>query len=410
MKNTFSAAAFAGRLLTCLEQREMSQSQLAAQLAVSRSTITGWLRYGKLPDADLLSRVCTVLGCSADWLLGLDNQREKQDEAGSLRWMEQLPPYLTPAQQEQITYGVRLFNEFIGENRAAEDRGRLALQAAFRAGAIRLTHVARHADLERQLQERYPILKEIIVAQMPHHYDDTIIRTEMVTFLAATQILGSVIRPGAVGLGSGYTMLRFCEQSVPSMDQFSGTRWVPLLAFQPDNLRDYTANTLARLMSLRHPGSQALYLPHPMENLPHLEADTRRAMSNMQMIFASVSGVDRRDRNGQAHLLAEFRSADYQAEAPELRDAYAHLADKKQFGAELLRYLLDTQGAILSHDPAVGAQVDLDILRYHSQVMGRVCLIAARAYKAGAIATCLQAGLANALVIDREIAERVLHG
>jgi DNA-binding transcriptional regulator LsrR (DeoR family) len=423
MTDYFSAQAFAARLTQLLEQRTMSQSRLAESLGVSRSTITGWLRYGKLPDAYLLNKLCAVLHCSADWLLGLATHAEKQDGSGGIRWIEQITPYIQEAQRAQIEYGIRLFNLLVVENRSAESAAsetnwqtlRFAIQAALRSGAIRLVQVARNEAQETALKQRYPFLKAVIVADVPRAYDDTIIRTELVCFLAATEVLSRVIRPGAVGLGSGYTMLRLCEQSIPGIDPFSGTTWIPLLAFAPSNTTDYTANFLARLMSIRHPGSQAVYFPHPDEcSTPAMQTvyqDTQRRLKNIQTMFLSVSGVDRRDRSGTSHLLAEFRSADYLAEAPELRSAYAQLDNKRDFGGELLRYLLDAQGKVILSDAAVGAQIDLEILRYNSTLIGSVCIIAARHYKARPVLMCLQNRLANSLVIDSEIAAYLLdHG
>ncbi|MBZ0280101.1 MAG: helix-turn-helix domain-containing protein [Anaerolineae bacterium] len=409
--NPFTVTGFAGRLQAALAQQGMSQSQLATVLGVSRSTVTSWVRYGTLPDAGLLGKLCDSLRCSADWLLGLKTHIEKQDVPESLHWVEQIPPLISGVQREQIEYGIRLFNLLVTENRSAEEvraaNGRLALQAALRSGAIRLTQVKRNAALEDGIRARYPGLKDVVVADVPLNYDDSIIRAELVTFLAANTVLTQAVRESAIGLGSGYTLLRLCEQSIPSIDQFSGTRWVPLLAFAPENTNDYDANTLARLMAMRHPGSQAMLLPHPDEcttkRMKAIQAETLRWMKNVQTIFVSVSGVDRRDRSGRAYLYAEFRSADYAAEAPDLRAAYAELPSG--FGAELLRYLLDENGQIISSDPAVGAQVDLDILRYNCAMIGKVCIVAARAYKAQAVATCLRNGLANAIVVDSEIGE-----
>jgi DNA-binding transcriptional regulator LsrR (DeoR family) len=411
---------FTQRLAALLAERGMSQNQLALLLGISRSTVTGWLRYGKLPDAGLLAALCRELKCSSDWLLGLPTQVEKANSSGTIRWVEQIPPYVGDFQREQLGYGVKLFNLIVGENRAADEMAnayngqtvRFALQSALRSGAIRLSHVARSEALEDQIKRRYPFLKDVVVAHSPENYDDTIIRTELVAFLAAIHVLTRVIRESAVGLGSGYTVLRLCEQSIPSVDQFSGTRWIPLLAFAPDNTGDYSANYLARLMSVRHPGSQALYLPHPSEcstkRMKALQAETLRQMKNVQSIFVSVSGVDRRNRAGSSHLLAEFRSADYAVEAPTLRTAYATLDDKAAFGAELLRYLLDTDGRIISRDETVGSQIDLDILRYNSDMIGRVCIVAARQYKAKAVLTCIQNRLANVIVIDSEIANYLI--
>jgi DNA-binding transcriptional regulator LsrR (DeoR family) len=285
---------------------------------------------------------------------------------------------------------------------------RVLLQAVFRAGMVRLQSVARHEEYEKRLKTLYPHLWNVVVVDVPEHVTEPVIRTELVAWLAVTEILSRAIRPQAVGLGSGYSMLRLCEQSIASVDQFNGTAWVPLLSFSAANTEDYTANHLARLMSLRHAGSHALYLPHPDEcATPELRAtaqDTLQRMRNMQMVFVSASGVDRRQASGAPHLLAQFRSADYRSEAPDLREQYADLDDKAQFGGEILRYLIDTQGRVLSRDPSVGAQADLEILRYLSATTGQVCLLAAGGYKAQAVLTCLTSGLVNTLVIDSEIA------
>jgi DNA-binding transcriptional regulator LsrR (DeoR family) len=417
---TFSADEFSQRLAAQLEAQAMSQSALAGKLGVSRSTVTGWLRHRKMPDAFLLHHICKTLNCSADWLLGFEAVTEKTDRSGLIHWTEQIPPYVQGMQREQIEYGIRLFNLIMYENRSANEIQddyniytiRFALGAALRSGIIRLTKVERNNRLEQSIRTRFPNLKEVIVADVPLKYDDTVVRTELVTFLAATAALPMVMRPLGVGLGSGYTMLRFCEQSIPTIDQFSGTKWVPLLAFSPTNTSDYTANFLARLMSARHPGSQALYLPHPVECVsPEMKETSQhatRTTKNLQAIFMSVSGVNRRERWGKSHLLAEFRSADYNAEAASLREAYSQLPDHQRFGAELLRYLLDQEGRVIGSDSTVGNQIDLDTLRYHSEIMGRVWIIAASPYKAQAVLTCVRSGLANALVIDSEIAETLL--
>jgi DNA-binding transcriptional regulator LsrR (DeoR family) len=403
---------FASRLIEAIAQRNLSQSRLAEALGVSRSTITGWLRYGKLPDADLIYRVCSELHVSSDWLLGLDTHIEKHDPSGAIHWIEQIPPHVTGPQRDQIAYGIRLFNNFVTENRSAEEMQAahdwrivsFALQAALRVGAIRLTSVARSTDHERDLLKRFPTLKEVVVADVPQHCDNTIIRTEFVCFLAAVYVLTQIIRSSAVGLGSGYTMLRFCENSVPTVDQFAGTHWTPLLAFPSHNTIDYTADYLGRMMSIRHSGSISVDLVNSDKGHPPIE----KLWEYTQTMFVSVSGVDRRDWSSMDHILAEFRSADYLAEAPDLRSSYAQLENKAGFGGELLRYLLDVDGNIIKRDSSVSQQVDLELLRYNSTGIGKVCIIAARRYKARAVLTCVRSRLANSLVIDSEIADYLL--
>lgn len=412
-------APFAERLQFLLDDRQMSQSQLAQAIGVSRSTVTGWLKYHKLPDALLVAALCRALGCSADWLLGLALQHQRQTPGGEIHWSEQPLPLGTDPQRDQIAYGARLFRQMLDgppphpyPHEAHARTVAAAVQAALRSGAIRLTQAARRPDLEARLQAAFPALRQVVVAALPHPALDTLIRTELVTFLAANEVLSTIVRPPAVGLGSGYTMLRLCEASIPGIDQFAGTHWLPLVAFRHESGGDYTANYLAKLMSIRHPGSIAHLLPHrdwgesPL--LAAARAETTRLTRSLGTIFLSASGVERRLPGGGTHPLTEFRSADFAIEAPDLRQAYAELDEPARFGGELLRTLIDTDGQVIGRDLAVDHQADLDILRYAVAMLGTVCLVAAGAYKARPVLTCLRNGLVNVVVIDAEIAGAVL--
>lgn len=411
--------AFATRLEALLTQQHLSQSALAEHVGVSRSTVTGWLKYRKQPDAALIAALCRALHCSADWLLGLTPTDAGQTPDGGIRWAEALPDSLPPAQREQIAYGLTLFRQMLTGSTprqpAHENHARTvsaAVQAALRSGALRLTQVTRRADLEAALQTAYPSLRQVVVAALPHAALDTLIRTELVTFLAAQTVLAQIIRPQAVGLGSGYTMLRLCEHSIPSVDQFAGTHWVPLVAFRHESGGDYTANFLAKLMSVRHAGSIAQHLPHSAlgssDALAHDAAETTRLTRSLGTIFLSASGVDRRLPGGGTHLLTEFRSADFAIEAADLRQAYADLDEPARFGGEILRTLIDTEGRVIGRDSSTDRQPDLDILRYAVAMFGTVCLVASGGYKARPVQTCLRNGLTNALVIDAEIADWLL--
>ena len=418
--NRFVVTGFADRLTTVLQAKGLSQSQLAARLAVSRSTVTGWLRYGKLPDGGLVAKLADELKISSDWLLGIQPHDEQQNPSGNIRWIEHIPAYISDFQRGNLAIGIDIFRRFVIENQSAfavrndyhSQLIRAALQSAFRSDAIQIIQVGRNDALETSLKARYPFLKQCFVADVPEQYDDTLIRAELVAFLAANEVLSQAVHQGAIGLGSGYTLARMCEHSIPSGTQFVGTYWVPLLAFARPNTSLYTANDLARLMAMRHPGSRAIYLPHPDECLTDgmkaAQQEATRMMGNLQTIFVSVSGVDRRDRQGDAHFFAEFRSADYELEAPDLRLEYAQLADKTAFGGELLRYLINEHGEIVGRDPDVGSQVDLAILRHTSDRIGTVCLVAASPYKARATYICLKNRLVNALVIDSDIAAYIL--
>lgn len=71
------AAQFRTRLAEAMTARGISQSGLARQTGVDRSTISALLQPGtRLPNAQLAADCARALGISADWLLGLSGRPE----------------------------------------------------------------------------------------------------------------------------------------------------------------------------------------------------------------------------------------------------------------------------------------------------------------------------------------------
>ena len=64
---------FGIRLLNARTQRGMTQAQLAEAVHIHRHTIGMYENDKRLPDADILAGLVTVLGCDVYWLLGIDN-------------------------------------------------------------------------------------------------------------------------------------------------------------------------------------------------------------------------------------------------------------------------------------------------------------------------------------------------
>ncbi|MDX5593225.1 helix-turn-helix transcriptional regulator [Pseudovibrio sp. SPO723] len=77
------AARFRVRLLQALEAAKMSQSALARQIGVERSTISQVVNSedARLPNAHVVGECAAALNVSADWLLGLT---DKPEQAGDL--------------------------------------------------------------------------------------------------------------------------------------------------------------------------------------------------------------------------------------------------------------------------------------------------------------------------------------
>ena len=49
----------------------MKQDDLGKALGVTKQTISGYERGRRMPDALAIAKMCSIFGCSADYLLGL---------------------------------------------------------------------------------------------------------------------------------------------------------------------------------------------------------------------------------------------------------------------------------------------------------------------------------------------------
>lgn len=73
------AAMFRDRLAAAMAEKNLNRSALARQAGVDRSTLSQILASGetRLPNAQLIADCATILGVSADWLLGLTERPER---------------------------------------------------------------------------------------------------------------------------------------------------------------------------------------------------------------------------------------------------------------------------------------------------------------------------------------------
>lgn len=71
-------------------QGERTQKEFAKALGIPLNTYTNWLLHSRRPTMDAIISICTKLGESADWLLGLREQRwvdpGHQDECTGSSW------------------------------------------------------------------------------------------------------------------------------------------------------------------------------------------------------------------------------------------------------------------------------------------------------------------------------------
>jgi transcriptional regulator with XRE-family HTH domain len=64
----------------------MTQAQLAEAVHIHRHTIGMYENDKRLPDADILAGLVTVLGCDVYWLLGIERKDEQMEPIVNAVW------------------------------------------------------------------------------------------------------------------------------------------------------------------------------------------------------------------------------------------------------------------------------------------------------------------------------------
>ena len=82
----FDNMLFAANLRRLLDNNNMKAVDLAQRVGVSNAIVSQWLKGVKIPRMDKVSRICSVLDCSLEDLVGADAPARE----------------LTPAQREML--------------------------------------------------------------------------------------------------------------------------------------------------------------------------------------------------------------------------------------------------------------------------------------------------------------------
>jgi transcriptional regulator with XRE-family HTH domain len=75
-------SAFFERLRQVLEDRGMSQADLARELGVGVATVSEWFTRGRVPNGDVMLRLPHVLRVNGHWLLTAEGPRDLQRGPG----------------------------------------------------------------------------------------------------------------------------------------------------------------------------------------------------------------------------------------------------------------------------------------------------------------------------------------
>lgn len=412
---------------------QLEQADLARELGCSRSTINRWLSGEKEPSLYYLSLLVRKLGVSAEYLLGISETDASSlwsiKSRNGVAWIEYLPSYLRDPQRKEIEKGLRVFESAINQVDIEDITARehpdswthlsLALKSALEGGFVRIVDVDRNYTQEKKLKEKYG-LKDAIVAAVESTIK--VVRANFIAFLAARDAFGRLENATRVGIGSGYTILRMVELSTPSPSQFNGVNWLPLVTYRALDTT-HSANSIVHFLKYKFPGSKALHFPYTDKASPPEDLKTRKELlseaSSMSSVFLSVIGPGRKTfpSTGKPDPDSDFWTTDFARQSHTLHEVYyshfAPLGIQQEFGGSVLEMMLDKKGNEMGNETVkeklegFASQIPLRYLNT-TNGLGSVWVIATCDYKAEAVRMMITSGLANAIVIDTEIASILL--
>ena len=109
---------FSERLMFLLENADMTQTELADKIGISKQSLYKYLRCGCEPRAEIIAKMALVLQTSADFLVGLTNDyspvvRDKKKEESKEKDNQILASFrkLSPENQIRIEERIKMLLE-----------------------------------------------------------------------------------------------------------------------------------------------------------------------------------------------------------------------------------------------------------------------------------------------------------
>ncbi len=272
--------------------------------------------------------------------------------------------------------------------------------------------IPRRSDLEDQLKERYPHLRELRVVDPGIKDLDSIQKT---VAREAAYYLEEITPKGAsIGLSGGKTLYHLINYLEP--ERLTGLKLYPLTMTPILTMPGLTANALVGMMSTKYPDATAFILPSmPVDSKEEYE---KRLTANPDLlkIYQDIWNAEIMVL-GIGYLtgpLPGFRALASQ----ELGLTAQDLAAKGVVG-EINHTPIDANGEPLtdSQDPELAALTRrvigvgaLDLRERAAQADRYVVAVAGGLEKTEAIRACLKGRYFNVLITDAYVVEAILHG
>lgn len=102
------------RLENLLEERELTQRQLAVDLHMAPSTLNGYIKGHRQPDHGTIIRMAEYFGVSTDYLLGVTKSRKHTEEVLDVREGDLVGIYrsLQPEHKDLLLEQAQLYQRY----------------------------------------------------------------------------------------------------------------------------------------------------------------------------------------------------------------------------------------------------------------------------------------------------------
>lgn len=427
--NWEAGETFSDRFRHFLGSEGLSQTEVAQMLHSNQAHISRLTRGTHKPNFEDITQIARVWGRDVAIRLIFPNQQS----AAGITWSENYSTANSEATINEINESLRAFhtimeadhsNELIVPHEFTNERKLLhRVMQCFLSGAVRIQHVERSTHLEQDLKSKYN-LRDCIISNInlaEHPVIDTVIRAEAVAFLAAKHTLYSVIDAIDIGITGGSPIYRFIDLLLSADTRLRGKTWWALLntfnLFSGGAPPGTTANDAIARLAHSQPGSNFHYLPYIHPSLVENESDSSLPMTEREQIRLAKLTLHRARQVDTAYI--SVGSYDVSAKrvgsplrTPALLTIYDSLTDvsRKSVTGDILLRLVDHEGNILgdtnTYDSFVYS-VSLDDLRSIVARGGLVWILAERPEKAPVVRAALDSGIANAVVLDKVIAEQL---
>ena len=434
---------FSRRLREILKKKKITQRELAHRLQVSEGGVANWMN-GTMPSISRLIEICSFLDMSSDYLLGIDeNGCIEHYEHGAIGWIEHIPENLSEELSEEYRQGIQFFeavvreglceSELTGPNGRFKGQTIAGLERSFRtavfANALKLTRFGRNRLLEDDLAKLYsPLLKQVIVVELPKGQNSHrncvsshLFNVEFLAYAAATEVFPA-LEEGAIGIGPGYTLYRCAELVPPSQHQYKSINWASTMEVNnhQQEAASVSSNLAVKLLAARNPNTRAFYLPYlapERRNLHRDDLDAHQAQAAATIEELRVARAILMTVGGVSSVKVDDSPA--YPKRRTLGPKFLHSLHEQlklenkatSFSAEVLGHMLGNNAQGIGDATFQSIQerkVYAPALNLVRNVMDRnngyVWVIATGDHKKVATEMVIRNRLANALVIDEEIA------